>query len=161
MDFSAAQRSAHAEEFANVMVSRIPNFALLSSSAQAAERAEQFKTAQGFIRGCLVHFERSSLRVKHSTGLVPAERVEEFSGLIRTMTAETTDADTFLEATEQIRDGFPNVLSWLAWWLIPANASMIFPAARLMDSALIPQTPATSNPIESQHSLLHRATGTR
>jgi hypothetical protein len=39
MDYSAAQRSGRAEEYAEVMVSLIPSFEKLSKEAQVAEHA--------------------------------------------------------------------------------------------------------------------------
>ncbi|KAH7908558.1 hypothetical protein BJ138DRAFT_1205112, partial [Hygrophoropsis aurantiaca] len=68
--------------------------------------------------------------------------------------------DEFDSAVKQLRDDFPRVEGWLNWWLRPAFASMIFPSRSQVSPALIERLPGTSNPVETQHSLLHRATGT-
>jgi hypothetical protein len=160
MDYSAAQRSGRAVEYAEVMVSMIPSFGALSREAQDAERARYLQEAQETLKGCATHFNGSVLRVKRNFALVAAERGDEFQALIYRLLSQDTTSDEFDRVATEIESSFPSVKGWLKWWLRPANASMIFPAKRAISQEDSEATPNTSNPIEHRFSLLHRATGT-
>ena len=54
---------------------------------------------------------------------------------------------------------FDHLTNWMSWWLRPSIASMIFPSKRAMTEELAAQLPNTSNPVETQHSLLHHGAG--
>src|SRR5882762_5736733 len=160
MDYSAAQRSARAEEYANTMVSLIPSFTMLSTEAQAAERTRYIKEAQDTLKGCATHFNGSVLRIKRNLALIPAEDANKFQALVYELLSQDTTSAEFDNVARQIGTSFPRIEGWLKWWLRPANASMIFPAKRTMSEGVSNATPNTSNLIEHQFSLLHRATGT-
>jgi hypothetical protein len=46
MDFSAAQRAAHAEEYADAIIAITPGFSQLSAEAQKAERKHFMREAE-------------------------------------------------------------------------------------------------------------------
>ncbi|KAJ6543264.1 hypothetical protein DFH09DRAFT_1088963 [Mycena vulgaris] len=52
MDFSGAQRSAHAEEYADTIIGITPGFTTLSKEAQAAERRHLVRVAEEAEVGC-------------------------------------------------------------------------------------------------------------
>ncbi|KAJ7767357.1 hypothetical protein B0H14DRAFT_2633085 [Mycena olivaceomarginata] len=133
MDFSGAQRAAHAEEYADAIISTMqPAFSQLAQAAQDVQRkvlVEEAKTTQV---GCDLHFSRSA----------------------NTTPGEIAETVNMLKAT------FPRIVGWINWWLRPPIASMIFPALSVVNPELADKVPSTTNPIEHQHSLLHHATGT-
>ncbi|KAI0650987.1 hypothetical protein C8Q79DRAFT_1099915, partial [Trametes meyenii] len=108
MDFSAAQRAAHAEEFAESMISLFENWDKLGPEAKAAQRPT------------------------------------------------TSDFD---RAVHSLRDEFPRFSGWISWWLQPLVSRMLFPVKQSMSEADARALPRTSNPVETQHSLLHHASG--
>jgi hypothetical protein len=157
MDYSAAQRSARADEYAEVMVSFIPSFKALSTEAQDAERSRYVQDAQDTLKGCATHFNGSVLRIKRNLALVPSEQTDVFQGFIYQLLSQDTTSSGFDKVAKEIESEFPRIKGWLKWWLRPANASMIFPAKRTMSEGVSDATPTTSNPIEHQFSLLHRS----
>jgi hypothetical protein len=72
---------------------------------------------------------------------------------------ERSTAAEFLQTVEQIRAEFPEVRPWLAWWILPGNGSMIFPAMQKMPADLPTKLPNSTNASESNHWLLYRAVG--
>ncbi|KAH7908555.1 hypothetical protein BJ138DRAFT_1128352 [Hygrophoropsis aurantiaca] len=90
MDFSAAQRSAHAEEYADLIISLQPSFNDLSPEAQNIERQHLVKEASEVQIGCDVHFWRSATRLKKNGALVPAEDVPHFDLLIHQLLSVQT-----------------------------------------------------------------------
>lgn len=157
MDYSAAQLNGRAEEYADALVSRIPGFTSLSPEAQKVEHAQCVLEAQNTAKGCKTHFNGSVLRIQRNERLVPSEKRELFQHFINTLTSEDTLEQQFGDAVRELRSNFPGIEGWLSWWLRPANAQMIFPVKRRMDRTLADETPNTTNGVESQHSLLHRA----
>ncbi|KAF8951007.1 hypothetical protein BDZ97DRAFT_2067954 [Flammula alnicola] len=131
-DFSASQRGAHAEEFADAIIAMDPRFRSLTAASQEIERNEYLKQAQEAERGCEFHFWQSAERIMSNGALVPQAKSGEFNRISR-------------------------IHGWLSWWLRPAFASMIFPAVSAIDRTIADQIPTTSNPVEHQHSLLHHA----
>lgn len=160
MDFSAAQRSAHAEEYAELIIYLNKSFHDLTVQSQAIERKQYVEEAKEAKVGCDVHFGRSAMRVKKNGALVPPDLVDVFDDSIRRLLSPSTSSKQFSEVVTSLKDQFPRIHGWLDWWLRPAIASMIFPARSVVDPAVAASVPSTSNPIEHQHSLLHHATGT-
>lgn len=164
MDFSQAQRAAHAEEFAATMTSRIVGWNRLSAAARAAEHAARLEEASNFQQGCVTHFQRSAMRLKKDKSIIPAHLADTFEACLHTLLNPGTTLNEYKTTLERMRSTFPSVLhGWINWWDRPKIAAMIFPACRSErddDFRHQGEIPQTSNPIETQHSLLHHATGT-
>lgn len=159
MDYSAAQMNGHAEEYADAVISTITSFSTLSAESQAIERARYVKEAREVVRGCATHFNGSTLRIKRNGNIVPSGSADHFQSLINELLAKETTLAAFDQAVEELKAEFPAAEGWLMWWLRPRNAMMIFPIKSKMDLKLQKQLPKTSNPVEHQHSLLHRSNG--
>lgn len=159
MDFSAAQLAAHAAEYAETMISLIPNFKDLTPESQMNERMRYVKDAKAAQQGCEVHFWRSATRIKASHSNVPPAQSNTFDELLRILLSASTSLESFNETVRTLQSTFPEALGWLSWWLRPAIAATIFPARKQMDPSVSKDIPSTSNPIEHSHSLLHHATG--
>jgi hypothetical protein len=54
---------------------------------------------------------------------------------------------------------FPKAEKWIRWWMLPAHASMLFPAARKMSPELWDSIPDTSNAEEAMHWKIYAAVG--
>jgi hypothetical protein len=159
MDFSAAQRSAHAEEYADAVTALQPSFRDLLAESQVRERKRYVDEAAEAVLGCGVHFWRSATRIKKNGVLVPPLQSERFNNLLYRLISSNTSSDEFDDAVATLRSDFPRIKGWLDWWLHPKFASMIFPARSVVDPNHAQSVPSTSNPAEHQHSLLHHATG--
>lgn len=160
MDFSSAQRAAHAEEYADAVITTMPSFSMLDKEAQDLQRKKLVEEAQATQVGCETHFWRSGIRVKKNGALVPPELVHIFDNRVRQLLSRDTTPEQFTETVNALKIVFPKIVPWINWWLRPAIASMIFPARSVVDPALVAKVPSTTNAIEHQHSLLHHATGT-
>ncbi|KAJ7261600.1 hypothetical protein C8J57DRAFT_1634681 [Mycena rebaudengoi] len=136
MDFSGAQRGAHAEEYADAIISTMPLFAALSPEAQQAERRQLVLEAQKAVVGCDIHFWRSSTRIKKSQVLVPPTSTDTFEKHLREMLSPDTISDRFDDVVQMLKSTFPLVHNWVNWWLRPSIAPMIFPAKRTLDPEL-------------------------
>ncbi|KAJ7179791.1 hypothetical protein C8R46DRAFT_887044 [Mycena filopes] len=159
MDFSGAQRGAHAEEYADAIISITPAFNSLSPAAQAAERRALVLEAEEVEVGCEVHFWRSADRIKKTHSLVPPALAETFEKSMRELLSRTTTPERFDDIILGLKAQFPAIKNWISWWERRSIASMIFPAKSAVDPAIAAKVPSTSNPIEHQHSLLHHAVG--
>ncbi|KAI0761214.1 hypothetical protein BC629DRAFT_1597356 [Irpex lacteus] len=158
-DFSAAQRLAHEQAFADAIIGTMSQWSMLGPKAQEAQRQELCEEARKHQKGCESHFRTSVKRVKQSHELVPPDQRESFHDLIATFLSSDTTCEEFDDAAHTMRKRFPKVNSWLSWWLSKQFASMIFPAKRSMSTALARELPNTSNPVENRHSQLHHGTG--
>ncbi|KAJ7759113.1 hypothetical protein B0H16DRAFT_1313548 [Mycena metata] len=159
MDFSGAQRGAHAEEYADATISIIPGFGSLSRAAQAAERRALVLEAEQAEVGCEVHFWRSADHIKKTHSLVPPAHAATFEKSLRELLSRSTTSERFDTVILALKTQFPAIKNWLRWWERHSIASMIFPAKSSVDPAVAAKVPSTSNPIEHQHSLLHHAVG--
>ena len=163
MDFSQAQRSAHASEFIVAQTSRIAGFDFISREAQDVERSRLLQEASKYQQGCKTHFQRSVMRLKKDTHIVPVHLRDTFQECVNILLS-THSREEYEDTMRRLRSGFPSIMkAWISWWARPHVASMIFPACRRDgdedDDFRDSEVPQTSNPIETQHSLLHRATG--
>ncbi|KAJ7604753.1 hypothetical protein B0H17DRAFT_66570 [Mycena rosella] len=95
MDFSGAQRGAHAEEYADAIISITPGFAGLSKEAQAAERRNLIIEAEEAEVGCEVHFWRYADHVKKTHSLVPPELSNTFEKSLRELLSPKTISERF------------------------------------------------------------------
>ncbi len=161
MDFSQAQRAAHAEEFADTMVSRVAGWDMLSEAARTAERQAHLDDASDFQQGCEIHFQRSAMRLKKDKAIVPPDLLNTFEVCLHTLLSPGTTLDEWRATMNTLRTVFPPVMKgWIAWYEQPRIAAMIFPAcSKNATDFRLTEIPRTSNPIEVQHSLLHHATG--
>ncbi|KAI1789317.1 hypothetical protein LXA43DRAFT_893128, partial [Ganoderma leucocontextum] len=164
MDFSQAQRSAHASKYVDAMTSRILGFDILSSEARNVERSRLLVDVSKYQQGCEVHFQRSAMRLKKDSLLVPPHLRDTFQECVNVL-LRTRDRNEYEQTMARLRSNFPSVMQgWISWWARPHISAMIFPAcypgdANEADNFRDSEIPHTSNPIETQHSLLHRATG--
>jgi hypothetical protein len=159
MDFSGAQRGAHAEAYADAIISTIPHFSQLSQAAQDAERKQLVLEAEKGELGCQVHFWRSADQVRKTHSLIPPESATIFEKILRELVSPVTTSERFDEALLLLKTTFPAIKHWISWWERRPIASMIFPAKSSVDPDLAAKAPSTTNPIEHQHSLLHHAVG--
>ncbi|KAF8185359.1 hypothetical protein K438DRAFT_1766002 [Mycena galopus ATCC 62051] len=159
MDFSQAQRGAHAEEYADAVISTMSGFSSLSPEAQATERRQLVREAEEAEVGCDMHFWRSGDRIMKTHSLVPPTSIHIFGNALRELLSPNTSLERFDAVVSMIKTTFPATRSWMSWWERRTIASMIFPAKRAMSAELAAKVPSNSNPIEHQHSLLHHAVG--
>ncbi|KAJ7268152.1 hypothetical protein B0H12DRAFT_1229783 [Mycena haematopus] len=146
MDFSGAQRGAHADEYADAIISTMPHFAQLSKEAQDAEH-----------RHLIIEAEKDQVKKTHA--LIPPESATIFEKNLRELIAPTTTSGRFDEIVLALKTAFPSIKAWLSWWERRPIASMIFPAKSSVDAELAAKAPSTTNPVEHGHSLLHHAVG--
>ncbi|EIM79531.1 uncharacterized protein STEHIDRAFT_116440 [Stereum hirsutum FP-91666 SS1] len=165
MDFSQAQDRAHEIEFAETMITRqhatyekLPE-AIRAQTISNARKAYLDEAAK-YRRGCDVHFMRSATRLKRNGTLVPPEHTALFDEFCHLAIGRDTTRSQFSEAVEHIRTTLPRIRGWLAWWLRASVRTMAFPCHSVSDPEDLDQTPNNSNPVETQHSLLHHAVGT-
>ena len=148
MDFSAAQRAAHAEEYADAIIAITPGFSQLSPEAQAAERQHLVREAEAGEVGCDIHFWRSADRIMKTHSLVPPDSTVMFEHALRELLSANTTSDRFDEIVHMLKTTFPATKPWMSWWERRSIASMIFPAKSAVDPELALKVPSTSNPIE-------------
>jgi hypothetical protein len=160
MDFSAAQQAAFEEEYVDFVAGQDDTFASMPADAQEAYQTLLRAEAQTMHRGCEVHYGHSLLRLRSNGSLVPPEKISRFNSITASMKSTKTTPEEFLSLVAEFRVDFPKLAGWLDWWLRPAVASTIFPSCTKTIATRLLETSATSNPIEGQHSLLHRATRT-
>ena len=160
MDFSSAQILAHSVEYADILMSLMAGAKELSSEAYQVQRQHYINQANEMQIGCEIHFLRSGKRLMQNGALIPKDHQKDFIQILNTLTSSTTSLNHFDHCIEQLHSKFPQIDGWLAWWLHPKIASMIFPAKSTVDPNLAKAVPSTSNPVEGQHANLHYAQGT-
>lgn len=165
MDFSQAQEKAHKIEFAEALINRKRSTydALDSSIRQQtidAERLLFMEEAARYRRGCDVHFMRSATRIKRSGALVPVPEIPLFEEFCQLALGSSTTRSQFDDIVDRVESILPRLHGWLEWWLRPRIRSMAFPSQSEVDPDLLEDTPNNTNPVETQHSLLHHAGGT-
>ncbi|KAL6306878.1 hypothetical protein BKA93DRAFT_124086 [Sparassis latifolia] len=163
MDYSGAQRSAHESEFVETKITlKGGSWHMLLTEAQSAERKYLHSEVSKYEQGCETHFWRSGTRLttRGSGTLIPGDMEGIFNDHLRRMISSQTTADEFEETIQSLQTLFPQINGWIEWWMRPKIASMIFPAKSTIDPQLAEEVPHTSNPVDTQHSLLHHATGT-
>lgn len=103
------------------------------------------------------------MRLKKDTGIVPPLLADRFQVCIDTLLSPDTTLSLFKDTIKIMRSEFPPIMrSWINWWENQRVAQIVFPACRTTeDDFRETEIPVTSNPVETQHSLLHHATGTR
>ncbi|KAJ7589359.1 hypothetical protein C8J56DRAFT_1049006 [Mycena floridula] len=155
MDFSAAQKKAHAAEFAATVVDQ--EHPGIDYEERRRKIEKLIETATEYQQGCEFHFSESTARIRRT---IPAADLQLFNDLVDTL-QRSADLKEFNKAVKKFHGSFPLQRGWLDWWLQEKVARTIFAAKRTMDPKLAGMIPNTTNPIENQHSLLHHATGTK
>ncbi|KAF8965742.1 hypothetical protein BDZ97DRAFT_1918031 [Flammula alnicola] len=160
-DFSAAQRSAHAAEYAEAVITTTPGFYNLTKASQENEHAAYLEQALQAERGCSFHFWQSAERITSNSALVPSAKAKaaEFNLHLRILEDKATSRAEFDKTIVTLNSEYPNIVNWLSWWLRPTFRSLIFPAYSSLDPSIAIQVPRTSNPAEHSHSLLHHSVG--
>ncbi|KAJ3519178.1 hypothetical protein NMY22_g13323 [Coprinellus aureogranulatus] len=159
LDFSLAQRKAHAQAYAESAASlQFPGFSNMSREAQETQLKVFRDEAEKAQEGCSVHWWRSVQRLGK---LLPDEQPESKQERFRAVTHKllSESADEFYEAVECVWNEFPQFDIWIGWWLKPSIAQMAFPSQRRADPDTVAQTPSTSNAVEHLHQLLGHASG--
>lgn len=138
------------------MSARIPGWNTLSAASRASEIAALRGRAEALVKGCYVHWKRSTCKIKQ---LISPDHVFRFELLLGTLENHRSTPEEFLNAADELRTKYPEVRAWIAWWLLPDNAALIFPAMAKMSPQLRARLPDTTNGGESSHWLLYRACG--
>ncbi|RXW14424.1 hypothetical protein EST38_g11427 [Candolleomyces aberdarensis] len=161
MDFSLAQRKAHAIAYATAVIESLgPLFNQLDPKVQEQQRQALIREAESMEVGCDLHYERSLLRVRNTAAIVPSDHGSRFDDLVQILRGRNTTEDEFDRTVKILTKEFPRLKSWIEWWTLqPGVASMIFPAKSSVDPNIRQQVPSTSNAVEHQHSLLNHASG--
>ena len=99
MDFSASQRTAHAEEYACAKIRLNPAFHTLAKASQATEQAAYLEEARRAEVGCHFHFWQSATRLKSNGTLVPRgyRSTAIFDHILRILVSEHTSCEEFDE----------------------------------------------------------------
>jgi hypothetical protein len=149
VDFSGAQRNGFILAFVDFWLEHAPG-----------ERGidELLATAPTLLKGCAQHFRNQITRVKKISGVVDPSKADIFQNyaqkllLCKNMDEFTSHANAFIAA-------FPRAASWIRWWMLPAHATMLFPAFRVMNAELWSLIPETTNPEEAMHWKIYSALG--
>jgi len=151
LDMSEAQRSG----FVNAFVDDS-----LEQNSEKRSREDLSEVARRLMKGCEYHFDESVRRLSAISDIIPTHSKAQFLQQVRHL-KEDEEMEDYQRALATIRQQWPEVERWMAWWERPNNASLIFKACRVMDSDLWESMPKTTNPEESRHFWLTRAIGTK
>ena len=154
-----SQLNAHTEEYATALKNRMSGWESLSPAAQEVQYKVWMEEASANQVGCETHFFRSGTRLCKDPNLVPPGKKLEFDNLRRRMVSIETTPEQFDELVSTLRLSFKALKGWSNWWLRDVIARLIFPARRTMDPKVASEVPHSSNPVETQHALLHHASG--
>lgn len=114
--------------------------------------------ARSLLRGCTEHYRASITRVSRISGVVSPEDQTRFQSLaLGLMTLPTINA--FQRQVQTIGENFPQLQTWLDWWLHPNRKRMIFEAFRQMPISDWDKAPDTTNAEEAQHRKIYTAVG--
>ncbi|THU92440.1 hypothetical protein K435DRAFT_906252 [Dendrothele bispora CBS 962.96] len=119
---------------------------------------ELHDAAIALLKGCQYHYDKSVTRVSRVASAVPSDKCSKFKKYCRILRT-TEKSDTFFQVVKKIRKLCPSVEPWLAWWLRPEHASMIFPSQMTMDPTLVKQLPSTTNAEEAMHAKIYKIAG--
>lgn len=120
--------------------------------------AELQAAAEALLKGCKEHFKTGIRRLCHINGIIPEDQKDDFKKLAEQLCQAET-VEEFEDIASTILKLFLLVENWLAWWMRPANAQMLFPSARVMAEALWRELPASTNAEESIHWLFYCCVG--
>ncbi|KAJ7366156.1 hypothetical protein DFH08DRAFT_678760 [Mycena albidolilacea] len=149
MDFSAAQRAGFILAYIDFWRFRDP-----SGRGIAALQAR----SEELLKGCAQHFRSQVTRVKKISGVVHPSQIDVFENYARQLLNCNT-VEEFNSCASRFIIDFPKAEKWIRWWMLPAHASMLFPAARKMSPELWDSIPDTSNAEEAMHWKIYAAVG--
>lgn len=132
-------------------------YAHADHSVQETEHQCLSQDAELYIRGCLFHWRQSTIRIRDSP-IISQEKRADFENLTKAL-IDVADPDEFDRVASLLDSEFPEARPWTKWWLTPSNARQIFPSQMRHDVVPPGSVPRTANPVEAQHSVLHRASG--
>ncbi|KAH7907178.1 hypothetical protein BJ138DRAFT_1014934 [Hygrophoropsis aurantiaca] len=148
VDFSEAERAGYIEAFVD--------FWTKQGDLRSDDRLRQ--AAASLIKGCQQHFRSQVTRVSKISGAVPPHLKEHFQD--RTMSLlEAPNVTEFNHTVDALLQDFPQIETWLRWWLRESHASMLFPPFRAMREDIWQSIPNTTNAEESMHWKIYRAVG--
>ena len=129
VDFADSQRNGFLKACGMFVLTK--RGVLKTASDYDTQAVQIGKNFSRFLHGCEFHFKQSVRKVKSNTQLVPFDKRALWGKCIDRLLSEETDS--FEKGVKDIRTNFPNVESWLKWWLLPQHAAMIFPTKKEMD----------------------------
>jgi hypothetical protein len=151
MDFSDAERNG----FINAFISFWTKF-----PDDDRDEDDLRDAAQRILRGCKEHFRSSVTRLSRINGVIPPGSRDIFIERALALVSVPTH-DEFMKVARLIIRDFPETGTWLAWWLRPAHASMLFESQMLMEPEIWESIPETTNVEEAMHWKLYSAAGRR
>jgi len=151
MDFSDAECTGFINAFISFWT-RIPENNRDEDSLRDA--------AQRILCGCKEHFCSGVTRLSRINGVIPPGSREVFIERALALVSVPTH-DEFIKFAHLIIRDFPETGTWLAWWLRPAHASMLFTSQTLMEPDIWESIPETTNAEEAMHWKLYSAAGRR
>jgi hypothetical protein len=149
MDFSEAERNGFINGFTSFWLGREDDDRSESDLREAARRV---------LRGCKEHFRAGVTRLSRINGVIPPATREIFVSRALELVSTPT-SEEFLEYARLIIRDFPETATWLAWWLRPAHASMLFESQKVMDPKIWESIPDTTNAEEAMNWKLYSAAG--
>jgi len=149
MDFSDAERNAFINAFISFWIRRPDD---------NRNEDDLRKNAQHILRGCKEHFRSGVTRLSRINGIIPPEHREIFIQRASALVSVPTHME-FVEYARLIIRDFPATATWLAWWLRPAHATMLFESQKTMDAQIWDSIPDTNNAEEAMHWKLYSAAG--
>jgi hypothetical protein len=149
MDFSDAERNGFINAFISFWLRRSDN-----------NRTEDDlrKDAQHILRGCKEHFRSGVTRLSRINGVIPSAHREIFVQRALALVSVPTHVE-FLDYARLIIRDFPETATWLAWWLRPGHATMLFESQKTMEARIWESIPETTNAEEAMHWKLYSAAG--
>lgn len=149
LDFSEAERSGF-----------IKAYIWFWREERQSERSEDElrREAQGLLKGCQQHFKAACTRIRKLTSIIPRAERHDFKKLCKTLRT-VPDMDTFESTARSMVARWPRTSSWLAWWLRPSHAPMIFQSQIVMDAFIWASIPDTTNAEEAMHWRLYCGAG--
>jgi hypothetical protein len=149
MDFSEAEQNGFINAFVSFWLGKTEDDRRESDLREAARKV---------LRGCKEHFHAGVTYLSRINSVIPPEMQGIFVDRAQALVTAPTHV-AFTEYARLIIRDFPETASWLAWWLCPAHASMLFESQKLMHPTIWQSIPETTNAEEVMHWKLYSATG--
>lgn len=148
MDFSEAERLGF-----------IKAFVTLNSELNDSRTPEELRIAAGrLLKGCREHYRAGLTRVSRMNAVVAPDMTEDFKRRAMSLLDLTSSREFIGQALLLVRD-FPNLESWMDWWIRPDHASILFESERQMDIKLWESIPDSTNAEESMHWKIYSGCG--
>ena len=90
--------------------------------------------------------------------MIPPAQVHAFEERVLGL-LDVESLDDFKDAVKLLIRDFPNIESWISWWVDDKHAPLLFEAHRSMDAATWKSIPDTTNAEEAMHWKLYAASG--